>query len=475
MSRKKQVEELKVPCLALNRIIEIKRVNQKQLKKAISDLKRIIKKGLPISDYIETVLKAFLGNDDLVYLYSLMPTPFDPEKELTPEDLQERALQSNALKNAVYAIYHIIVDHYPNLRIELICSELNDYVPLSQADILPLLDPDIIEGNDLEEEQFEKMVKRETKKATQKKPDRSLTTAKSIEELKSFLQANIIGQDQAIETIINALKLKAVGFTDIVTLFFIGPTGVGKSEVSKLLGEKYSGNFYQINCSDFSNGHEVNKLTGSPPGYIGSAEKSVLLEKAQKGNRWVFLFDEIEKAHEKFFNWLLPLIETGKTSDNQGKEMDFTDSIFIFTSNCGVRDIKTKTINFNQVVNHASNEESLMESIRLQFSPEFRNRIDEFVFFNPITKPIAEKISELKLKKFPIKITKDLIDFVCDNGFSSEYGARQLVRFIKKHIALPVADIILKNQLPKDDSYKYDCVVENGSIRVLNTKSILED
>ena len=265
------------------------------------------------------------------------------------------------------------------------------------------------------------------------------------------------------------MKLKVAGFAKVVNLFFIGKTGTGKTFCSKLLGEKFSGNFWVINCAEFANGHEVNRLLGAPPGYIGHSDKSLLKEKSEKSNKWVIVFDEIEKANPKFYNFLLALMETGKCSDNIGTSIDLSESIFIFTSNCGMKDLKTKSTGFHHIRTKNADMEDLKASLEEEFSPEFRNRIDEFVFFNDLTKEDAKKIADLKLKELPVKRTPELVDYVVNNGFSEEFGARELNRFIKKKIALPLADVILDKKVPQDGTKLYEAIVDSGRIQIVNT------
>ena len=455
--KRKEPDIMKVPCFGVNRIIEIKKLNVSETKKVFKTLKKFVIDsnsidGNVITDYVALVLSMLLSKNELDKVIKCVEG------------------YSKAEETKLYAaIYATIVDNYPIFRIDYVCSELNGWLPGSLTDLMLIQNILPEEVPFADDKEFKKHVKKQTSKTAPQKTN-DLSTLKSIITLQNHLDSNVIGQKEAVEVICNALKLKSVGFTKLVSLFFIGPTGVGKSQVSKLLGEQYSGNFYQVNCSDYSNGHEMNKLIGSPPGYIGHSDKSILSEKAEKSKKWVFLFDEIEKAHDKFFNWLLPLIETGTTYDNCGKLLDFSDSIFIFTSNCGVKDLKESSISFSgKAHSTSSSKEELMKSIKKEFSPEFRNRIDEFVFFNPISRENAEKIVELHLKKFPIKRTPELVSFICQNGFSEEYGARELIRFIKKSVAIPLANVILDGKLPSDDTYTYDCTVSDGKVSIINT------
>ena len=167
-----------------------------------------------------------------------------------------------------------------------------------------------------------------------------------VKELKSYLKRqviedvnllhtrfkdNIVGQKEAITSVINGIKVNAAGLSKHTSFLFVGPTGVGKTQLSKILGKHYSGDFYKINCAEYASGHEYAKLIGSPPGYVGHSEKSLLGEKADISNRWVFIFDEIEKAHDKFYDFLLSLLDDGTCTDNLGNVLDFSESVFIFT------------------------------------------------------------------------------------------------------------------------------------------------
>lgn len=457
----KAPEVLKVPCMGINRIIVIKKFSDAGIKKVYKVLRSFIEncKGIvSITEYINILLDLVLTDDEKANLLKTKATA-------QPKDFDKICVE----------LYRTIIDNYTPFRVDYVCSEFNGWIPESISQLLmqnmAIIDPQMPLAPDdkMNEKEFQKVIKKETAKPKPKVGDASFNSLEKIQALSTYLKSKIIGQDEAIETICNAIKLKSVGFTQIMTLFFIGPTGVGKSEVSKLLGDCYSGNFYQINCSDYSNGHEMNKLIGSPPGYIGHSDKCILFEKAEKSNKWVFLLDEIEKAHDKFFNWLLPLIETGTTYDNSGRLLDFSESIFIFTSNCGVKDLKDSSINFGGKAHTTiSSKEELIKSVKKEFSPEFRNRVDEFVFFNPISEENAEKIASIHLSKFPIKKTPEILKYVCDNGFSVEYGARELIRFIKKNVAVPLADVILSGRLPVDDTYLYDCIVDDGKVKVVN-------
>ena len=253
---------------------------------------------------------------------------------------------------------------------------------------------------------------------------------------------------------------------------FVGPTGVGKTQLAKLLGEKFSGNFYKINCAEYAGGHEYAKLIGSPPGYVGHTDKSFLAEKAEQSNRWVFLFDEVEKAHHKLYDFLLSLLDDGTCTDNLGTVLDFSESIFIFTSNQGIGDIKRESVGFNRSEEQVTDKvtgDVIRKSIKSHFSPEFLNRLDDLVLFTSLTKEEVRKIAKLQLATIPIEQTKSLIDFVVDNGYSAEYGARNIERFIKNNVCVPIANAILNKRVPKKAGGYYKPRIIDGQVTIIDT------
>jgi ATP-dependent Clp protease ATP-binding subunit ClpA len=227
-----------------------------------------------------------------------------------------------------------------------------------------------------------------------------------------------------------------------------------------------------INCAEFTNGHEVSRLLGSPPGYIGHTESSLAKEKADKSNRWTIVFDEIEKAHPKLYNILLSLLDTGTLTDNSGNEIDFTDSIFIMTSNCGLKDLKTDMVGFKSSANAASHKEEILKSLEKTFSPEFRGRIDEIVFFNDLNSEDIKEIAKLALQKYPVKATPQIIDYIIKHGYSEEFGARDIQRVIKRLVGLPLADEILSNRHPDNGSSKYDAEIREDKLEIVNTVAL---
>ena len=427
----------KAPCPSIDQILRIKRLDTASAIKLFNELKEFVaslKQENAITAYANKLIQELLDDSEILKPY-----------------LDDDLAYGLVLKE----VYDCIVDIYMPFRIEYVCSDMNNKlkspntsVPSTPDEIL-----DALEG-------FMPSSTIKTKKDIQPK------SLKDLQSLETALKKGVIGQDEAIETLINKSKLISVGFEKRGAFFFIGRTGVGKTELAKQFGQKFYGNFAKINCSEFSNGHEVSKLIGAPPGYVGSNQKSFFAEKAEKGNRWVFLFDEIEKAHEKLYNLLLSLLDDGTITDSQGNLLDFSRSIFLFTSNQGVRDLKTKTLSFKQNQNEDADKETLRDSLDRMFSPEFRNRIDEFIYFNDLTPEDAKKIAKLNLKEYPVVITDDLLDYCVSNCYSVEYGVRELKRFVKNSIALPIAEAILNSPVPPSKGDNYQVSIKGGKLLV---------
>ena len=278
---------------------------------------------------------------------------------------------------------------------------------------------------------------------------------KGLKSIETALQRKVIGQDTAVTDVVNALKLRAAGFSSFTSFFFIGPTGVGKTELARSLADTYlkgRKKLLKINCGEYSNPHEYSKLIGSPPGYIGFNEKGILSEKAEESSEWIILFDEIEKGSSKLHNLLLGFLDDGTMQDNQGRELNFKDSIVIFTSNVGMEAMGRTTLGFDSHdVSYVEAKGEIIKSFKGKFPPEFINRIDQIVHFNQLTKPDLAKIAKLNLKGLPVTATKKLIDWIVEGGYSAEYGARNLKRFIRKNVTLKLADVILQG--PKYSEY----------------------
>lgn len=436
MSNKKTY---RVVCPELDLVLFVKGYTLGEEQKLYNSLRaRILKEDKPIKieDYKTFIVKKFMIDVDAFF------------------GLFEDS-DSMGLRDSVDAAYDAIVGLYPPFALEFICQDLNTDTFLSGV-----------------ERKFLKHIKDQMHIKTEAGLNVSLSGIEDINNLEEYFKDNIIGQRKALDAIIKSLKLIASGLSGHSSFLFVGPTGVGKTQVGKLLGERFSGNFYKINCAEYAGGHEYAKLIGSPPGYVGHTDKSLLAEKAEQSNQWVFLFDEIEKAHHKLYDFLLSLLDDGTCTDNMGQVLDFTESIFIFTSNQGIGEINRNPMGFDrsQDIKQDVTDSIIRNSVKKHFSPEFLNRIDDTVVFNSLTKGEVKKIAELQLEELPIKATDSLINFIVDNGFSPEYGARNIARFIKNNISDKIADEILNKRIPKKGNPYYLPRIVRGEVKIIDTQ-----
>jgi ATP-dependent Clp protease ATP-binding subunit ClpB len=285
-----------------------------------------------------------------------------------------------------------------------------------------------------------------------------------ILNMSKILSSKVIGQEDAIEKISQAVLRSRAGIQDpnrpIGIFLFLGPTGVGKTELTKSLSNflfNESNSFFRLDMSEFMEKHSVSKLIGSPPGYVGYESGGLLTESIRRKPYQVILLDEIEKAHSDIYNLLLQVFDEGRLTDSHGRTVNFKNTIIIMTSNIGAElinftdDQKSKIEIFTQ--------EKILEEVRQKFKPEFLNRIDEIIIFNRISKTemsnilklqISEIVEFLKAKKIRIQLDKKAEDWLIDEGFSSAYGARPLKRLIQTNIINKVAHMILSNDLDED-------------------------
>ena len=430
-------------CRDLNTVLLIKGMTLDEEKALYWSIKKRVKdadKPVNLEDYKKYLVQKFVLDVDVI-MHHIQTSDMYEEEE----------------------IYDIVYDHiislYPNFSMSFICTDLNSNTFMSG-----LNDSSI----------FDKLRKKLGEDKDEQ--DINLSSLDDIKAAEKAFRKNILGQDEAIDSVIKALKLTATGLSQGTSFLFVGPTGVGKTELAKILGEKYSGNFYKINCAEYAGGHEYAKLIGSPPGYVGHTEKSLMAEKAEKSNRWVFLFDEIEKAHHKLYDFLLSLLDDGTCTDNMGNVLDFSESLFIFTSNKGIVESKQRRVGFTQ--NDPTEEEkvnAVKDSVKGHFSPEFMNRIDEVVVFNSLTKKDVRKIAKLQLGKIPIQITEPLVDYVVKHGYSREYGARNIARFIKNNISDKIADAILDKKVPRKEGEYYSPKITKDGVKIYDVKNFEAD
>ncbi|MEZ7837972.1 MAG: ATP-dependent Clp protease ATP-binding subunit [Flavobacteriales bacterium] len=313
-----------------------------------------------------------------------------------------------------------------------------------------------------------------------------------LSSMADLLKKNVIGQDEAVAKIVRAIQRNRVGLKDpnkpIGSFIFLGPTGVGKTqlakELSKLLFDNES-SMIRIDMSEYMEKFSISRLVGAPPGYVGYEEGGQLTEKVRRKPYSVILLDEIEKAHPDVFNLLLQVLDDGMLTDSLGRKIDFKNSIIIMTSNIGTRKLKEfgTGVGFSTAARKSNFDEytkSVIEgSLKKAFAPEFLNRIDDVVLFNTLSKDDIHKIIDIELDKlflrikeigFTPKITNAAKDFISDKGFDSSYGARPLKRAIQKYVEDILAEEIISKNISDGDKVLIDFDKKNQSIKVKVTK-----
>lgn len=343
------------------------------------------------------------------------------------------------------------------------------------------------------EEERDRIQKREESKSRRKKlcvtetsvadivsdwtkiPVQRLTESESrrLSRLEKVLHKRVIGQEEAVKAVAQAVKRGRVGLKDparpIGSFLFLGPTGVGKTELSKALAEAVFGNeqaMIRVDMSEYMEKHSVSKMIGSPPGYVGYDEGGQLSEKVRRNPYSVILFDEIEKAHPDVFNILLQVLDDGHITDAHGRKVDFKQTIIIMTSNAGAQAIiEPKKLGFlsedNEKQDYERMKSNVMDEVRRLFKPEFLNRIDEIMVFHTLNKEDIRKIVGLLLKKLEarcreqleisLKISESARDYLAEAGFDSKYGARPLRRAIQTRLEDKLAEEILEGRIKRGD------------------------
>ena len=297
-----------------------------------------------------------------------------------------------------------------------------------------------------------------------------------LARLEKELHKRVIGQDEAVKSVAQAVKRGRVGLKDpnrpIGSFLFLGPTGVGKTELSKALAEAVFGSeqaMIRVDMSEYMEKHSVSKLIGSPPGYVGYDEGGQLSEKVRRNPYSVLLFDEIEKAHPDVFNILLQVLDDGHITDAHGRKVDFKQTIIIMTSNAGAQTIiEPKKLGFmsnqDEKQDYDRMKSGVMEEVRRLFKPEFLNRIDEIMVFHPLNKSHIKKIVNIMLKKLEkrcreqleieLKITESVREFLAESGFDSKYGARPLRRAIQTKLEDPMANALLEGRIKRGETVR---------------------
>ncbi len=320
------------------------------------------------------------------------------------------------------------------------------------------------------------------------------TETEKLKNLENNLHERVVGQDEAVTAVSKAIKRGRVGLKDpkrpIGSFLFLGPTGVGKTELSKALAESLFGNenaIVRVDMSEYMESHSVSKLIGSPPGYVGFDEGGQLTEKIRRKPYSVILFDEIEKAHPDVMNMLLQILEDGRLTDSTGRTVNFKNTVIIMTSNVGARLIaEKKTLGFNATEENKEEKEyetvkkEVMAELKKQFRPEFINRIDEIIVFHKLTEKEIKQIINLMLKEVEkrletqnihMEVAESAKELIAKKGTDTTYGARPLRRAIQNLIEDKIAEEILDGKMSSGSSI----IVEAKDDKIQITKKIAEN
>ena len=291
------------------------------------------------------------------------------------------------------------------------------------------------------------------------------------------LHKRVIGQDEGVTKVTEAIIRSKAGIKDpskpIGSFLFLGPTGVGKTELAKALAESLfddENNMVRIDMSEYMEKYSVSRLIGAPPGYVGYDEGGQLTEAVRRKPYSVVLFDEIEKAHPDVFNVLLQVLDDGRITDSQGRTVDFKNTILIMTSNIGSAYLLDGIDDDGNI--QKESEELVMRDLRNHFRPEFLNRLDETIMFKPLTKSnicdiidllVKDINHRLEEKEISIELTQAAKAMITERGYEAMYGARPLKRYLQKHVETLAAKLILADKVKSQDIILID--VENNELK----------
>lgn len=316
------------------------------------------------------------------------------------------------------------------------------------------------------------------------------TEKEKLINLENILHKRVIGQDEAVNAVAKAIRRSRVGLQDakrpIGSFLFLGPTGVGKTELSKAIAEAMfdnENNIVRLDMSEFMEAHSIAKLIGAPPGYVGFDEGGQLTEAVRRKPYCVVLFDEIEKAHPDIFNALLQILDDGRLTDSQGRTVNFRNTIIILTSNVGAQDVQKRSKMGFETAETKQEEFSeikhiYIDALRKKFKPEFLNRIDVTCVFQTLTMDDFTKIAKILMKNInkrlkkqgiELKLTERALLYIVSQGADAEYGARPLRRFIQQNVEDSIAEKILLGELEKEGTIIIDC--ENEKLIFKNENS----
>ncbi len=424
-----------------------------------------------------SILKPYFAKGDLRFIgsttYEEYKKFFERDSALTRRfqriDIEEPTMGDtvkilNGVKSR-YEEFHNVV--YSNEVIRIVCELTSRYMldrklpdkaidVIDEAGAFLRMNSLSDEAIEVKKEDVERVIAMMAKIPENSVSDDDIALLKSLE---SKLKEKVYGQDAAIEAVVGAIKASRIGLNDankpVASFLFVGPTGVGKTEIAKQLSSILNIKLIRFDMSEYQEAHSVARLIGAPPGYVGYEEGGLMTESIRKNPHCVLLLDEIEKANSDIMNVMLQVMDYGSLTDNIGKKADFRNVIIIMTSNAGARDIGKKIIGYeSQTVNIGA----LHKEVEKAFSPEFRNRLDEIVVFNHIDKAMARLITIKAIKQLSerlndrnitIKPTEKAIVWIAEKGLSEKYGAREIIRIVDKEIKKALTDKILFENMTK--------------------------
>lgn len=312
-------------------------------------------------------------------------------------------------------------------------------------------------------------------------PVRSVSTSERahLKGLAERLKTRIFGQDAAVDAVVAAVKRSRAGFRNadkpVANFLFVGPTGVGKTELARQLAEAMGVTLHRFDMSEYQEKHTVSRLIGSPPGYVGYEEGGLLTDAIRRTPHAVVLLDEIEKAHRDIFNVLLQVMDYATLTDNAGKKADFRNVVLIMTSNAGAREIGKPLIGFGE---RNVTESAVNDAVNDMFSPEFRNRLDRIVLFGRLNDEIVRDIvrkeidlfaEQLSERDVTIDVSDDAITYLAQKGYSEEFGARNVARLVESELKERFVDMVLFGELAEGGTARID--VQDGEIVVVPPKT----
>lgn len=369
-----------------------------------------------------------------------------------------------AIRNAVVLSDKYINDKYlPDKAIDII-DEAGSYARI-------LHDNDEMEEVIVDEKIIEEIISRVCSIPKQTVETNEINSLKYIEK---ELKENIFHQDKAVEEVVRCIKMSRAGLNEedkpVASMLFVGPTGVGKTEIARCLSKKLGLDLVRFDMSEYGEKHSAAKLIGSPPGYVGYEEGGLLTDSIRKKPHCVLLLDEIEKAHEDILNVLLQVMDYATLTDNKGRKADFRNVIIIMTSNAGAKNIGKRLIGFGD---REVQGEAIMEEVKKFFTPEFRNRLDKIIVFNGMNSEMAKEVAVKKLndfrnklreKKIEVEFTPECSNYVAKIGTSKEFGAREIIRVIDSKIKPLFIDEILFGKL--SDGGKCEVKIIDGKFEL---------